>query len=137
MRVNPSPGFQFLPLSCPHRSSVPYSPFAKYDRYLIQMAAPKIPHRYLYTFKPLTTPRSFRLLRFRDFLHSELCELETFEIDNCPPFSTLSYTWGAPLNTAKSEEHYKAESSKEQRHDIKDYTKRDSTQELLLCQEIA
>ncbi|KAH8649400.1 heterokaryon incompatibility protein-domain-containing protein [Tricladium varicosporioides] len=76
------------------------------------MAAPKIPHRYHYTYQPLTTPRSFRLLRFRDFLHSELCELETFEIENCPPFSTLSYTWGAPLNTERSEEHYKDDKTK-------------------------
>ncbi|KAH6678194.1 heterokaryon incompatibility protein-domain-containing protein, partial [Halenospora varia] len=76
------------------------------------MAAPQIPHRYQYTYQPLTTPRSFRLLRFRDFLHSELCELETFEIENCPPFSTLSYTWGAPLNTEKSEEHYKNDKTK-------------------------
>jgi len=76
------------------------------------MAAPKLPHRYLYTYQPLSTERSFRLLRFRDFLHSEECELQTFEIDNCPPFSTLSYTWGAPLNTTKSEEHYKEGSSK-------------------------
>jgi hypothetical protein len=76
------------------------------------MAFPPVPHRYLYSYQPLQTPREFRLIRFRDFLHNELCELETFDIDTAPPFSALSYTWGAPLSTARSGEEYGPGSSK-------------------------
>lgn len=75
------------------------------------MAVPRIPqrpHSYDYTYKPLQPPREFRLIRFRDFLHNEKCELHIFHIDGdeCPPFSAFSYTWGAPLSTQKSEEDY-------------------------------
>ncbi|KAG9233213.1 heterokaryon incompatibility protein-domain-containing protein, partial [Amylocarpus encephaloides] len=76
------------------------------------MAAPPKPYRYFYSYQPLPNQRSFRLLRFRNFLESHCCKLDTFDIEDCPPFSALSYTWGAPLNTPRSVEDYGPDTSK-------------------------
>lgn len=44
--------------------------------------------------------RSIRLLKVEKYVASDLhpiqCHLETYEIDACPPFIALSYTWGYP-----------------------------------------
>ncbi|CAG8948784.1 hypothetical protein HYFRA_00001906 [Hymenoscyphus fraxineus] len=78
------------------------------------MAIPRVPHRYNYSYEPLKSPREFRLIRFRDFLHGEDCSLHIFDIDDPerPTFSAFSYTWGAPLSTSKSKDDYGPDSSK-------------------------
>ncbi|CAO2647795.1 Nn.00g087170.m01.CDS01 [Neocucurbitaria sp. VM-36] len=66
-----------------------------------------------YTYEPLPTQKSIRLLRLSDVslriegsTIQKLCTIETFAIDSVPPYLTLSYTWGAPLLGEKYTEEY-------------------------------
>ncbi|RDW71675.1 hypothetical protein BP5796_07709 [Coleophoma crateriformis] len=61
-----------------------------------------------YIYERLPSPSSLRLLLFSP---DEASILETFEIDDCPPYIALSYTWGPPLETEESIAAYTAEPS--------------------------
>ena len=54
-----------------------------------------------FRYEPLEhSARSIRLLKVEAEIVSDLhpirCHLETFELDDCPPYIALSYTWGDP-----------------------------------------
>jgi hypothetical protein len=61
-------------------------------------------------YEPLPTRRRLRLVNLVRFHDERVCGLETFEIGESPAFSTLSYTWGPPLNTKECEEDYTRDS---------------------------
>ncbi|KAF2838284.1 hypothetical protein M501DRAFT_869883 [Patellaria atrata CBS 101060] len=53
-----------------------------------------------YQYLSLPTDRSFRLLKviYHNDSFPELSySLHNFSIDTCPPYNTLSYTWGNPI----------------------------------------
>ena len=52
-----------------------------------------------YKWNPLPSPRHIRLLNFSPLkkpTQAVVYSLETFSIDDCPPYEALSYTWGPP-----------------------------------------
>jgi hypothetical protein len=61
-------------------------------------------------YEALPTSRSLRLLNLARLPEDHAYGLETFEIGQCPPYSTMSYTWGPPLNTKQCEEDYTRDS---------------------------
>ena len=51
-----------------------------------------------YTYSPLTTTSSIRLLSLtKDDVFGYSCCLHIVDLDSAPPFQALSYTWGDPL----------------------------------------
>jgi hypothetical protein len=61
-------------------------------------------------YEALPTSRSLRLLNLARLPQDHAYCLETFEIGQCPPYYTMSYTWGPPLNTKQCEEDYTRDS---------------------------
>lgn len=62
-------------------------------------------HKNLYEYEPLPDRRSFRLLKL-PLLQGNPCSFVTTSIDNAPPYTTLSYTWGSPI-IGVDEQRYK------------------------------
>lgn len=67
-----------------------------------------------YQYSPLPTfGRPIRLLKMGELQISmtdgalqRICSLESFDLDDCPPYLALSYTWGLPLNTTECSAEY-------------------------------
>jgi hypothetical protein len=72
------------------------------------MAAPEQRSEDIY--EALSTSRSMRLLNLTRLSEDHAYGLETFEIGQCPPYSTMSYTWGLPLKTKQCEEDFTRDS---------------------------
>jgi hypothetical protein len=57
--------------------------------------------------QPLPSPRSFRLLRFlenQEEYDDPMYEIETYYLDQAPPYSALSYTWDSPIRVLSKSE---------------------------------
>lgn len=59
-----------------------------------------------YRYEPLPQLDHIRLLDIRNRTPNSYIPLLTFRIGDCPPYAALSYTWGAPLETAESKAAY-------------------------------
>lgn len=62
-----------------------------------------------YRYDPLPQPDCIRLLDVRSSTVNSYIPLLTFRIGDCPPYAALSYTWGAPLETADSKAAYQGQ----------------------------
>ncbi|KAE9380783.1 hypothetical protein N431DRAFT_449537 [Stipitochalara longipes BDJ] len=63
-------------------------------------------------YERLPTFRSLRLLNLTTLAEEDAYRLEVYEIGQCPAYSTMSCTWGPPLNTKQYEEEYNRDSSR-------------------------
>ncbi|MCJ1243307.1 hypothetical protein MMC30_000504 [Trapelia coarctata] len=58
---------------------------------------------------PLPATRALRLIKDLEF-HADdsrlSCTLESFDLDTCPPYAALSYTWGPPMVGTSEEDGY-------------------------------